>query len=129
MARENSYKRVDQTPAQAASARRRSKAWAAKFPERKRAVDLMCMLRRKYGITITRYLAIIQQQGHRCAVCRQPNTSSRFTRFAVDHDHGTGEVRGLLCQTCNRRLGELGDSAQAIKSTAAQYIAYVEARL
>lgn len=122
-------KRSQMTPAQAASARRRSKEWAQKFPERKAATDTALMMRRKYGLSVARYLAILVQQGHRCGICRQLNTSTRFKRFAVDHDHLTGEVRGLLCQTCNRRLGELGDSISAIKASAQRFTAYVSGRL
>lgn len=55
-----------------------------------------------YGITPEEYRRIFHDvQGGRCAVCRnQP----RSIRFAVDHDHKTGEVRGILCKRCNHDL-------------------------
>lgn len=55
-----------------------------------------------YGIDADEYRRIFHEvQGGRCAVCRnQP----RSIRFAVDHDHKTGEVRGILCKRCNHDL-------------------------
>jgi len=54
-----------------------------------------------YGIDSEEYQRIWEAQGRRCAICRnQPRT----IRFAVDHDHKTGEVRGILCKRCNHDL-------------------------
>ncbi|WP_425305234.1 endonuclease domain-containing protein [Bradyrhizobium erythrophlei] len=39
----------------------------------------------------------------RCGVCKRPHQEFR-TNLAVDHDHHTGEIRGLLCINCNRRI-------------------------
>ena len=49
---------------------------------------------REYGITGEEYDALVRLQGGRCYVCQQPPKSKRL---AVDHDHATGIVRGLLC--------------------------------
>lgn len=49
---------------------------------------------REYGITGEEYDALLELQGGLCYVCRQPPKSKRL---AVDHDHATGVVRGLLC--------------------------------
>lgn len=54
-----------------------------------------------YGITHQEYDDLYQRQNGRCAICRNV---SRSIRFAVDHDHVTGEVRGLLCKRCNHDL-------------------------
>lgn len=54
-----------------------------------------------YGISPEQYAEIFRRQGGRCGICRnQPRT----IRFAVDHDHQTGEVRGILCKRCNHDL-------------------------
>jgi hypothetical protein len=58
-----------------------------------------------YGITPEDYDRLFAWQGGRCYVCqRQPRT----LRLAVDHDHRTGQVRGLLCANnengCNRAV-------------------------
>lgn len=42
------------------------------------------------------------QQGGRCAICGK---QQRARALALDHDHQTGRIRGLLCMRCNRALG------------------------
>jgi hypothetical protein len=67
-----------------------------------------------YRITSLEYDIILTHQGGVCAICKRPPTGNRL---AVDHDHKTGLVRGLVCWTCNRALGLLRDrlaSAQAL---------------
>jgi len=63
-------------------------------------------LTRAYGITLDKYNVILAKQGGCCAICRtdDPGRGSRGS-FPVDHDHETGETRGLLCMHCNRGLG------------------------
>jgi hypothetical protein len=62
----------------------------------------------KYGITPAEYRAMYRAQGGRCYVCRK--AAGRAKRLGVDHDHLTGEVRGLVCtgslnaNTCNRLI-------------------------
>jgi hypothetical protein len=61
-----------------------------------------------YGITGDEYEALLRAQGGRCAICRARPKSKRL---AVDHDHKTGAVRGLLCSRCNHDLmGSAWDS-------------------
>jgi DNA-directed RNA polymerase subunit RPC12/RpoP len=46
---------------------------------------------------------LLERQNNCCAVCLKD--ASQFTiNLAVDHDHATGEVRGLLCNYCNHRV-------------------------
>lgn len=67
-------------------------------PWRKRAEWLL----RAYGITMARYEDMWLWQGGRCAICQGTNKSGHA--LAVDHDHATGVVRGLLCVRCNADL-------------------------
>jgi len=60
-------------------------------------------LRRKYGITEDQYNDLLRSQNGRCAVCNKAASSFK-NRLAVDHDHHSGLVRGLLCNFCNRRI-------------------------
>jgi hypothetical protein len=54
--------------------------------------------------TEAQYLVLLKQQGGTCAICHQ---SPSGRRLAWDHDHQTGESRGLLCFSCNYGLGIL----------------------
>ena len=49
------------------------------------------------------YESLLQKQGSCCAICRRSRSEFR-SNLAVDHDHTTGEIRGLLCIHCNHRL-------------------------
>lgn len=71
-------------------------------------------LKSQYGITLEDYDAKLAEQGGVCAVCGKAPSARR--RLAVDHDHKTGEVRGLLCTQCNQALGLLKDSHRVVKS-------------
>lgn len=65
------------------------------------------------------------RQGGVCAICKRPEThhdpSGRTKRLAVDHDHQTGLVRGLLCHGCNAALGLMADDPARLEE-AARYI-------
>lgn len=54
----------------------------------------------KFGITADEYFSLLRAQGNCCAICGL-NQGECSQRFAVDHDHQTGKIRGLLCTSCN----------------------------
>ena len=65
---------------------------------------------RKFGMSLDDYETLLEKQGGVCVICQKPETAkSRLDhkprRLAIDHDHKTGRVRGLLCMRCNNRLG------------------------
>lgn len=67
-----------------------------------------------YGLAPGDYERLLALQQGRCAICRR---RPRAKRLAVDHNHGTGKVRGLLCEPCNRRvLGGGHDSLQILRN-------------
>ncbi len=76
-------------------------------------------LKKDFGITLEYYNDLRDEQGGVCAICSEGNSSGRA--LAVDHDHNTNKVRGLLCDRCNRGLGLLGDDPGRLKR-AASYI-------
>lgn len=85
--------------------------------QRIRSRELVCA---KYGLTVLDYEQMLAAQGHSCAICRKHmNDSPRSLH--IDHDHLTGQVRGLLCFPCNKALGEFKDSPEIILK-AAEYV-------
>jgi len=72
---------------------------------------------KKYGLTNDMFLDMRARQHERCASCGKP--FSELTKApAVDHDHKTGIVRGLLCTGCNFAVGHSGDSPSRLRSCA-----------
>lgn len=67
---------------------------------------------RQYGLIPAAYQALMLSQNGLCAICENPPESGRL---AVDHDHVTGKVRGLLCLGCNAGLGMFRESPKAIQ--------------
>ena len=51
--------------------------------------------------TVSEYEALFNSQGRTCAICQRPEPQ-HGRLFAVDHDHETGQIRGILCFRCNR---------------------------
>jgi len=75
----------------------------------------------KYGLTVERHKAMVAACGNRCEICGVDGASCRWGCLDVDHDHGTGAVRGLLCNNCNRALGHMRDAPELLER-AAEYL-------
>lgn len=71
--------------------------------EKKRLIARERHLLKSYGITLDQYDELLQKQDYRCFICQKPETEFS-KRLAVDHNHVTGEIRGLLCNYCNHRV-------------------------
>lgn len=72
-------------------------------------------LQKTYGISLEDYDRLLDEQGDGCAICaKTPEENGQ--RLAVDHNHATGEVRGLLCSQCNKGIGNLGDSVSRLRA-------------
>lgn len=115
-----------------------SSAWAKKNPEKNRAKGkrfrennpkayralwVRNNLKRNYGITEIDYSEMLAAQEGKCLICSKELVSQvdrhrAFTGAAeelvgrVDHCHGTGKVRGILCFSCNVGLGKFGDDEE-----------------
>src|SRR5579859_4312155 len=72
-----------------------------------------CQYRRKFGIVLADYERMLDQQDGKCAGCLRDRSEFKV-RLAVDHDHKTGRIRGLLCADCNQALGRLKDSKETL---------------
>lgn len=74
-------------------------------------------LRRTFGITLHEYEAMVCSQKGLCAICEcRPKSDENLH---VDHDHRTGEIRGLLCRGCNTGIGLLRDSSPLLLAAVA----------
>ena len=77
---------------------------------------------KRYGITPEDKEKMLENQGYKCAICGEEiflfrDTKNKKKDIAhVDHDHDTGEVRGLLCDKCNRGLGYFRDNTEYLLS-------------
>lgn len=75
-------------------------------------------LRRK-GMNQDVYDAMLKAQNGGCAICRTTKPSNRRSYFDIDHAHDTGQIRGLLCEICNRSIGLMQDDPKRFRSAAA----------
>lgn len=84
-------------------------------------------LQARYGITVEQYEAMRLAQNNRCAICGSiPSGRGPQGNLHVDHDHETGQVRGLLCGRCNTGLGQFRHDSRFLQK-AAEYL-YLAAR-
>ena len=77
--------------------------------------------RKKYGITLEEYERILQEQKCKCAICGTIRPGAIIKRFHIDHCHKSNKVRGLLCENCNRAIGQLQDDPTILRK-AAEYL-------
>lgn len=75
----------------------------------------------RYGIPRGEYERMYAEQGGRCAAC-----GTERPTLCVDHDHGSGKVRGLLCDGCNKGIGCLGESVEAMTGAVAYLLQHTD---
>lgn len=75
-------------------------------------------LQRNFGISLSEYLRILDEQNGVCFICLGVDKDKRL---AVDHDHSNGKVRGLLCHKCNWGLGLFRDNINSL-NRAVEYL-------
>lgn len=69
----------------------------------------------KYNMTAEAWDLMFKAQEESCAVCRSPEPKSKQD-WHTDHDHATGEVRGILCRACNHLLGHAEDNIETLSN-------------
>jgi len=99
---------------EAEAERRRKNAECGRKWYRKNRVKLIEQMKwhrikKVHGITKAEYESILVAQDRKCAICCSEEPGRQDRHFAVDHDHTTGKIRGLLCQKCNCGIGLLKD--------------------
>lgn len=85
-------------------------------PEAVRAKNL----KTRFNMTIEQYNTKFLEQKGKCGICDKAETmkalNGKVKWLAIDHNHYTGAIRGLLCSSCNTGLGKLGDSIKVLES-------------
>jgi hypothetical protein len=86
-----------------------TRKWRLSHPEKYAIQKWRYHLKHTYGMTVEQYDAMTFAQGGLCAICKKLPTvrSKKSLRLDVDHNHETGEIRGLLCSTCNTALHKI----------------------
>lgn len=85
-----------------------------------KGVNRRSKLKRTYGITEGHFNDLLAWQGGGCAICGTKEPGGRGS-FHVDHCHTNGNIRGLLCHSCNVALGCFADDIERI-NTAMNYL-------
>lgn len=75
------------------------------------------ILRTRFGINLMEYNALLDKQHHQCIICGLTDATNGKA-LAVDHNHKTGTIRGLLCNNCNVCVGFLKDKPEIAVSIA-----------
>jgi hypothetical protein len=101
-------------PERVVESRRRLNA----LPERKRKLR-DAYYRRAFGISADEYDELLARQGGKCAICGEK--PERAASLHLDHDHVTGEVRAILCLSCNQGIGKFRDDPELLER-AARYL-------
>ena len=102
-------KRWQQANPDRLNAYRRARRLEPEVKERERAGHL----KRKYGMTIEQYEAMLAVQGGGCFICGRPPRED--ISLHVDHDHATGKVRGILCFACNNALADFQEDLDLLR--------------
>lgn len=66
---------------------------------------------KKYGVSPDCFTLMLAVQQNACGICEEIFSKEPH----IDHNHSTGEVRGLLCQQCNLGLGHFKDSSDLLR--------------
>jgi hypothetical protein len=90
--------------------------WVKNNPDRNKEIQKRSRLWRAFGLTLEDYFAMLESQHGLCAICQKPPKEGTF--LAVDHNHITGKIRGLLCWRCNSSLGKFNDDYMLVRRAA-----------
>ena len=71
-------------------------------------------LQTNYGITLKDYNFLLEKQNEKCKICNSECSTGKS--LAVDHNHETGKIRGLLCKNCNTSIGLLKENISVLEN-------------
>lgn len=88
--------------------------WASRNRDKTRLASMKSRLKHKYKISYDNYLELKRLQNNSCAICGK-HESELEKSLCTDHSHFTGEVRGLLCDRCNKTIGQFEDNVELLQ--------------
>jgi len=97
----------------------RQRKYILEHPEIKERVALVnrkACFKRSYGISLDIYDEMLKKQKGVCAICKKKQIDRVKKYLCVDHCHTTNKIRGLLCSSCNRMLGDAKDNIKVLKN-------------
>lgn len=94
----------------------RQRAWRARNPLASKGHSL----KKQFGITLDTYMEMYEAQGGRCGICGRQGapfsaSKGKSETLAVDHCHGTGRIRELLCPNCNKGIALFKESPHELR--------------
>lgn len=93
-----------------------TRAYYEKHPEKKERKNFRSrILLSGLDLSFEQYTVMLKKQKGVCAICGKQGARA----LAIDHDHTTGKIRGLLCGKCNTGIGMLGDTFETVRRAAA----------
>ena len=118
------YRRLyDRLPEAHAKKLSRQQAYYRRHRERRLSLQRTI----NYGCTPEAYAAMLAEQDAKCASCGRPETGrykGRIKNLAVDHDHATGRIRALLCQSCKKGIGSFRHDPDRLRAAVAYLLCH-----
>lgn len=122
----NSYCRSCEGTANSEKARR-SYRKHPELKEKRAAANRIFKLKKNYGITVEEYERLLASQNGVCAICEGTSIQKNRKFLYVDHCHTTGNVRGILCYSCNLGIGNFQDDTRKMEK-AIYYLTHAYSR-
>ena len=91
------------------------RSYKVKHKERYRRMQKTSELKKRYNLTYEEYEQLLKDQDGKCAICNE------VAVLRVDHEHTSGKIRGLLCNSCNLGLGLFKDNPKLLQA-ATEYV-------
>lgn len=96
-----------------------NKAERKRNPELTKQRDRKYTLLRYWSMTPDEFEALLNKHNRQCGICKKAERSSDKKPLVIDHCHTTGQIRGILCDNCNRGIGLLRDSTEILDAAIA----------
>jgi hypothetical protein len=90
---------------------KRFQKWRYSNIDRIREWERVKQYKRKYGLSEQQAIELVQDRNRVCEICGETKP------IIVDHCHTSGEVRGLICSSCNSVLGYSRDSIRILENS------------